>query len=489
MAPKAKPKAKAHARPAGVRRRPAALAVAPPAPGRRRGALRRPAAAEEAEDPWSAGQEVDLHRIPLGQLRPGLSLVATQRDYFGAPTKVAGTIARVQVERDAVYVYLDLTGTDSENVLRAHTGDKTQQFKLHLCSPGCSQIESGDFLVHALRGRQTKAEGEEGWVRALAPPREGGEDDLAKLREREQELLRERRPREDVAPGGDLEVRQQAEERDHKKSKKDKKKKKDKTEELVSGRKAGKAVQKDLSLLYAGTGLDPREKVRKRVLRRARKLASRKKRRSSSSSSPDSSETSSSTGSAGAGQDGVFSEETKTKVIAERYPGALGLETLLSMRRSLLTTAGEESDQKDTSPIALLYFRNVLAKKASGPQARELLTLATTIDTLLRGKTALAVDILCQRLKAQEATLAGTHWAVAQKVELASGEATALLARGELQSAQKESYLDARAKWQSQSSGIKGAPKGKTKGKDHQGKDDRKDENRRDKGKGGEKKG
>ena len=185
----------------------------------------------------------------------------------------------------------------------------------------------------------------------------------------------------------------------------------------------------------------------------------------------------------------MFSEETKTKVIAERYPGALGLETLLSMRRSLLTTAGEESDQKDTSPIALLYFRNVLAKKASGPQARELLTLATTIDTLLRGKTALAVDILCQRLKAQEATLAGTHWAVAQKVELASGEATALLARGELQSAQKESYLDARAKWQSQSSGIKGAPKGKTKGKDHQGKDDRKDENRRDKGKGGEKKG
>ena len=136
------------------------------------------------------------------------------------------------------------------------------------------------------------------------------------------------------------------------------------------------------------------------------------------------------------------------------------------MRKHLLTTSGEEGEEQSTKPVALLYYRSMLSRRVSGPQARELLNLATAIDALLKGRPALALDVMCQRLKAQEAVANGTAWAVAQKVELASSEAAALIARGELQTAQRETYLDARARWQAQSSSpAKGTQKGKEKGK------------------------
>ena len=150
----------------------------------------------------------------------------------------------------------------------------------------------------------------------------------------------------------------------------------------------------------------------------------------------------------------------------------------------------EDGDLQSTKPVALLYYRNVLGRKATGAQARELLTLSSAVDALLRGRVALVTDILCQRLKAQESVLAGTPWQVAQKVEIASAEATALIARGELQAAQRESYLDSKTKWQNLASTPKGQPKGKGKGKSDKdgGKDERREESRKDKGKGGEKK-
>ena len=165
------------------------------------------------------------------------------------------------------------------------------------------------------------------------------------------------------------------------------------------------------------------------------------------------------------------------------------METLLSMRRQLLTTSGEDGEEHTTRPVALLYYRSVLSRRVSGPQARELLNLATAIDALLKGRPALTLDIMCQRLKAQEAVANGTAWAVAQKVELASSEAAALIARGELQTAQRESYLDARARWQAQStSPAKGNQKGKEKGKsdkDSSMKEDKREDAKKEKGKGG----
>jgi len=292
-------------------------------------------------------------------------------------------------------------------------------------------------------------------------------------------------------PGAGLE-----EESSQKGSKKAKKKKKQKEtrskeEKMATGRSPARAVQKEAVHLYGGTALDPKEKIRKRVLKAAQRFAIKKKsKRSTSSSGTGSSSSSTSSAEGTTSVEGVFGEDTKTRTLGEKFPGALSMETLMMMRRSLLTTAGEMGEEQSTKPVALLYFRNVLGRRASGAQARELLNLSCAIDALLRSRPAQALDILCQRLKAQEAVLSGTNWAVAQRLELASPDATSLIPRGELQVANRESYLDSRARWQSQSTtGAKGTNKGKTKGKsDQAAKDDKKEEGRREKGKGGDRK-
>lgn len=283
--------------------------------------------------------------------------------------------------------------------------------------------------------------------------------------------------------------------KEKKRSKKDKKKEK-KERGTLDGRQAKKAVAKDLSALFGGTGLDPLVKVRKRVLSRAQKFATkRSKQRKTSTSSSSSSSSSTVSLVEGAGMDGVFTTETMTRGVAERFPGALALETIATMRRSLLTTAGEEEEEASIKPIAVLYYRNQLARRSTGAQGRELLNLSTALDHLLRGRVAMAADVLCQRIKAQESVLQGTHWSIAQRFELPQAEEATLVAQTELQLARKANYEESRTRWLSQNSsasGKKGEAKGKQKGVKGEradwGKDGRKEEARKDKGKGTEKK-
>ena len=429
---------------------------------------------------------VPLHSVPLEKLRPGSSLVLTEADYFGATAKAAGVIQRVEVSHRSSHAWLKLTGTDHEEILKIHTSRQDPLFKVHLCPADCGRLESGDLFIHGIKGRQGKPQGEEAWTTNLGGPPREDVDELAALRVRG---AHRGRGEEAVglvpeAPGG------QPDEVDKKESKKKKRKKKEKSKEekLVSGRQPARAVQKETADLFAGTALDPKERVRKRVMRAAQKYAARKKAKQSSSSSGSGSSSSTTTSDEGVPTaEGVFAEETKTKVIGDRFPGALALETLTMMRRSLLATAGEEGEEQMPRPVALLYFRNILGRKASGAQARELLNIASAIDSLLRGRPAQTMDILCQRLKAQEAVLAGTNWSIAQKLELAAPDSNTLVPRSELQTAQRESYLDSRAKWQTQSApSMKGNSKGKQKGQgDPPRRDEKREDGRKDKGKGG----
>ena len=81
-----------------------------------------------------------------------------------------------------------------------------------------------------------------------------------------------------------------------KKKKKDPKEKKEGRGrgKIYDGRHPSLAVQKELGPLFSGTGLDPKEKVRRRVLKRAQKYIKKKKSKSSSSSSSSEEEKSSS---------------------------------------------------------------------------------------------------------------------------------------------------------------------------------------------------
>lgn len=374
-----------------------------------RGAIRRPSHREETEDPWEAGLVMPLHTVPAGKLVPGCSLVLTEADYFGAMIKAAGVIRKVEADHHSSHAYLRLTGTDHEGVLKMHTSRQDPLFRVHICPTGCERMEHGDLLIHALRGRKGKGQDDEPWTTNLMTPPREEVDELAALRAR---------GAGQNDGGGDLGAElghpgRQSEESARKKDKKKKKKKKErsKEEKQISGKHPARAVQKDVTTLFAGTALDPKERVRKRVMRAAQKYAAKKRAKQSSSSSGSGSTSSSTTSDEGlTTAEGIFAEETKTRAIGERFPGALALETLTMMRQNLLATAGEEGEQQTTRPIALLYFRN-LGRKASGAQARELLNIACALDSLLRGRPAQTMDILCQRLKAQEAVLGGTNWA------------------------------------------------------------------------------
>ena len=161
MPPKAK--AKGMARGLGVLRRPAARGAGN---GRRRGALRRPAAMEEEKGEDHA-DPVPLHTVPLEQFKPGSAWVIPEASYFGGQVKLAGVIQRVEVLRNASYLYMHLTGTDSEDILKIHTGQKDAVFKGHICEPGCGKIESDRSCFMQFKGARgghtTKSLGYSRW--------------------------------------------------------------------------------------------------------------------------------------------------------------------------------------------------------------------------------------------------------------------------------------------------------------------------------------
>lgn len=486
MPPKARGKAKARAKAAPFHR-PAA---------RLRRPCRRPAAAEEGTL-WDQGLEVRLSELPPMSLGPGCSLAVTEASYFGEMTKVAGEVVKLEVEQGEVTLVLRVKGTTSEGLLRASTARPHENFRAHVCPQGCGKETVGDYVFHAVKGRKMLSQGDEGWTSNLeAGVRGDGElDENAQLRERARQLAEKRQQEGDQPPGGGLPragpPREENEQKDADQTQKKKKKKeKKKAKDVVNGRHAAVAVQKELKEIYSGTGLDPREKVRRRVLARAQKFVSRKKTKSSSSGSSSSSSSSSSPIYEDfKGSESIFSEETKVRGVAERCPGALTVEAVTAMRRALLTTSGEEGEETSLRPVALLYYRSVLAKKTSGAQSRELLNLAASLDLLLRGRIAAAADVIAQRLKAQEAVAQGTAWSVAVRMEVPPSEVGGLAGRSELQHAKREDYQESLARWRAQSLNQgKGDGKNKTKGQKGDRDAWRKDESKDQKGKGKEKK-
>lgn len=134
-------------------------------------------------------------------------------------------------------------------------------------------------MVHAMKGRKMKGDGEEDWVKNLMAvgPSAELEDENAASRRRSDAL---KHGALDAPPGGELTAKDKEKSDDEKKERKKKKKAKKeargkaKGEELLSGRHPVKAATKTLEAVFGGTALDPKEKVRRRV--KAQRFASRK---------------------------------------------------------------------------------------------------------------------------------------------------------------------------------------------------------------------
>ena len=99
----------------------------------------------------------------------------------------------------------------------------------------------------------------------------------------------------------------------------------------------------------------------------------------------------------------------------------------------------------------LTVYLNQHSAKDLGPRTmRELRTLCHTLDLLIQGKVAEAMDVLAQRVKALERAQADGHWDAAQWMELIPTGAVQLIPRREsrqaLREAEEESKLRARRK-------------------------------------------
>lgn len=120
--------------------------------------------------------------------------------------------------------------------------------------------------------------------------------------------------------------------------------------------------------------------------------------------------------------------------------------------------------------------------------AREVRTLCYACDLLLLGRPASALDTLVQRVKALELQATGSHFSIAQRLELLPREEEVLAGRMEAKEAAREAREDYKARLGTQRVPFdpkgKGDPKG-GKGKDNKGKGDGKDDSHRLKEKGG----
>lgn len=404
---------------------------------------------------------MQLSEVPLDEMTPGLHLVLMDASYYRSKCNVSGKVKSIEAARADRYLFLVLTGTTNEDMLKVSTAKPDEAFKVHLCIRGCGEDEVGDFVIHAQKGRVVQDMAlEEEWLLNLESVKgPGGHDELALLREREKkpgapkEKDKEKVDSSSSSTRSRRKKKKKAKKKEAKKVKKRKKEdevddKPDKTREEDSKKADGRSPMVDsikpLESLFGGTGLDPRERVRKRVVRKARAYLKKRGKEKSSGSSSSSSATSSSKEGEDQEEMSLFQETSKCRALYERYPGVLAQASLVAMREALLLEMGSEAEMKGPRASAMLYARQQLAKRATGPVLREILNLSTALDHIVKGNPSRAADVLCQRLKSLELILGGSHWSVAQRLECTSQDSPTISSRSELKGAQKETYEEVR---------------------------------------------
>lgn len=457
-------------RPAAAKARGKAAARAPRVPagrGRVRGGLRRPAAApavgvaaeENIVAKFEKGDEVVLEDLPTVAWKVGSLLAIDNGQYFGGPCQVAGRFREWSLVGDQVRVRLQVTGTSHEDLLKYVTGTTHRQVEVHLCSTGCTALPHDQGLLHARQGRLVPMVKEKDctWETNLAAEEI---DELARLRELQASLPPAGVPPAGSAPKGEVKSSSSSgkAKKDKKKKKTRKKKKKDKKE--APGEKEGVEVKasskrsyggrtigkKDLSSLFAGTGLDPKPSIRRKVLQYAKRKVNKKKD-VTSSSSDDSSSTSGEVSSA-EGAD-VLMDGNKIKMMSRHAPGSLTMMGVVKMQEALTEQEGVwglQESSKALPAVTLRYVRSTLGSRLNGGPLKEAITLASALDLLLQGRCAESADMMVQRLKSMERVSQGTSWSSAEKMELAPALNPQMSSRSEMEAANKEARQDYKAK-------------------------------------------
>ena len=209
-------------------------------------------------------------------------------------------------------------------------------------------------------------------------------------------------------PGAEDRPKEEARELQEKEKKKRKKKSKKKKKRARSASQSSstsseakhKAVEQ--KVMFGGSGLDPLKKARNRKRRKAQRYAQRSQSKRAESKSNSSGEETT------LKLQAIFGEPQRVRAVALSFPGVLSAQTIENMQELMLAEAGQESNQQDCwAPTLRKYYRQMLSRKVSGPMSRELHTLCTVGDLMLRGQLPEAMDTLTQRVKSLEAQISG----------------------------------------------------------------------------------
>lgn len=454
------------------------------APKRR---LRRPAAAPAMRRPAGNRPEEGrveeppkvLAKLTLEELQKLGFVVLRGAGYYGRQVDVAGRVTGLKVDAGQMFLQLKVTGTQDEALLRAVTGSPGQGFQVHVCDPSCGGVLTDALMVHGNEFKEASPRDEDWFTNIeMVVPVEPGPDELAALRQ-EAENPPPRGGEKDKSPKA---KRKKEKKEEGKPSKTQKKEKKE--EDLVSAGEEDddEPGRKKLSHLYAGTGLDPNVKVRKKILRRAKRLGKgkrkKKKKKHSSSSSGSSSDSGSSDSEDEASMEGLFEPSKKLDQIWRKFPGTLTAQAVMEAKQRLLTTSGHlwSEDRKSLPPVFTAYARQTLLSGMGPAMGQETLSCCQTLDLLLQGKPASAADLVAQRIKSLESASRGSHWSVGRQMELVrmdtSGIAEDSEALAAARRAREEDKLKSLMSKPGGGKGAEGAPsyggKGK-KGRDGKG--------------------
>eukprot|EP00435_Cladocopium_sp_Y103_P048494 s2053_g14.t1 len=401
--------------------------------------IRRPAAAVKEEDEKS--EEVRASDVTLAQCRNLKDIEVLKGSYWESQVKAAVRVKEVTIRSGELFLRCQVLGTQNEGLLRAATAREGRMIEAHLCPEGCTGGPHKEGVMHIALFRHLGEE-REAWMKNMIPEEKRGEaveagpDELQELRE---DMLRVAGPLKE----GDRD--QMGGEPPGSASEEKRKKRKKRSKSRQRGRKEWKVEgQKDLKALFQNTGVDPDPSVRKRFRRKAARLARKKNRESKSSGTSSTSSTEDQT----AGDATLFGSSSKVQVIGKRLPGALAAAALDEAAESLITAEGGLWELREGPLPALFvrYFRAQLGGKMPPPMARETLTLCHSMDCLLRGRPAEALDVLGQRVKALELQSSGIHYTVSQQQELLPRDSSSISTTPELYEAARRAREEGRVR-------------------------------------------